>query len=391
MDICGAVRAGLFSAMMATAWIAAQTDSSLAQTKPGAAAEPAIPRKQTDSGKDSPSAASHFTTGLVTGSPQSTEFAVVQDIATTLAVGQETGPRGEMALRVLPMVGNGGSRNVLDVLTLAGADMTISPVVLVDRLKEAKTYGDIGGKLVYVAPMFSQEFHLIVRPEIKTLADLDGKTVNLGEEGSAGAELGLELLNRLDVKFDATNLGLDAALDGMRKAQISAAVLLSAKPVDALTRYAQFNAVRLLPIPYTPAMRRDYQPALIRHDDYPIILGIDETIGTVAVRSALFAYNWPGRSERYRLLESFVQAFFSRFSEFLGDAHHPRWRELNLLEPLPGWKRFVPAERWLQRQTANGKLDRFPAANPTANPPGDGALFEEFLRWRQQNRKDGNK
>jgi hypothetical protein len=105
----------------------------------------------------------------------------------------------------------------------------------------------------------------------------------------------------------------------------------------------------------------------------------------------LFAYNWPARSERYRLLESFVQAFFSRFSEFLGDAHHPRWRELNLLEPLPGWKRFVPAERWLQRQTANGKLDRFPAANPTANPPDDGALFEEFLRWRQQNRKDGNK
>jgi uncharacterized protein len=209
MDICGAVRAGLFSAMMATAWIAAQTDSSLAQTKPAAAAEPAIPRKQTDSGKDSPSAASHFTTGLVTGSPQSTEFAVVRDIATTLAVGQETGPRGEMALRVLPMVGNGGSRNVLDVLTLAGADMTISPVVLVDRLKEAKTYGDIRGKLVYVAPMFSQEFHLIVGPEIKTLADLDGKTVNLGEEGSAGAELGLELLNRLDVKFDATNLGLD--------------------------------------------------------------------------------------------------------------------------------------------------------------------------------------
>jgi hypothetical protein len=151
---------------------------------------------------------------------------------------------------------------------------------------------------------------------------------------------------------------LDAALDGMRKGQISAAVLLSAKPVDSLARYAQFNAVRLLPIPYTPAMRREYQPSTLRHDDYPTLLGVDEIVDTIAVRSALFAYNWPSRNERYQLLEFFVQTFFSRFSEFLGDAHHPKWRELNLAEPLPGWKRFAPAELWLERQRPRAEFDR---------------------------------
>ena len=389
MSICAAVRAGLFSALIAAAWVGGKPEEALAQRPPSVAPTEqarAAPRKHTDPGKESATSASHFTTGLVTGSPQSTEFAVAQDIATTLASGQETGPRGEVALRVLPMVGNGGSRNVLDVLTLADADMTIAPVVLVDRLREAKTFGDIRNKLVYVAPMFSQEFHLIVRPEIKSLVDLAGKKVNLGEEGSAGAVLGLEVLNGLDVKFDAANLGLDAALDGMRKGQISAAVLLSAKPVDSLARYAQFNAVRLLPIPYTPAMRREYQPSTLRHDDYPTLLGVDEIVDTIAVRSALFAYNWPSRNERYQLLEFFVQTFFSRFSEFLGDAHHPKWRELNLAELLPGWKRFAPAELWLERQADRGKLHRFPAPSSTGDSPDRGA-FDEFLRRREQDRK----
>lgn len=403
MSICAAVRAGSFPALIAVtliaaAWFGAKPQQALAQTPPSAAqtgqaktgqakTEQAkvAPRKQTDPGKDSATSPSHFTLGLVTGSPQSTEFVVAQDIATTLSTGQETGPRGEVALRVLPMVGNGGSRNVQDVLTLAGADMTIVPVVLVDRLKDAKTYGDIRNKLVTIAPMLSQDLHLIVRPEITSLTDLAGKTINLGEDGSAGAVLGLEVLNALDVKFDAANLGLDAALDAMKKGQIAGTVLLSAKPVEALARYAQFNAVRLLPVPMTPAMRRDYQASTLRHDDYPTILGVDETVDTIAVRSALFAYNWPSGSERYRLLEFFVQTFFSRFSEFLTGPHHPKWRELNLAEPLPGWKRFAPAERWLEQQANRGKQ---PAPNSTSVSPDRGA-FGEFLRRREQERKQG--
>jgi len=100
------------------------------------------------------------------------------------------GPHGEVALRVVPIVGNGGTRNVLDVLTLAGADVAIAPVVLVNRLREAKTFGDISDKLAYIAPLYIEEFHLLARPEIANLTDLAGKRVNLGEDGSAGAVLG---------------------------------------------------------------------------------------------------------------------------------------------------------------------------------------------------------
>jgi len=359
-------------ALIAAAMLGGMAGDSPAQT---------VALKQEASDKDATSiSASRFTAGLVTGSPQSTEFAIAQDIATTLAQNQETGPHGEVALRVLPMVGNGGQRNILDVLTLAGADMAIVPVILADRVRDSKALGDIRDKLVYIAPLFPEEFHLLARPEIKTLADLSGKKINLGEEGSAAAVLGLEVLNGLDVKADTVNLGLDAALDDMRKGKIVATLLVSAKPIDAMARFAQFNAVRLMSIPYTDAMRRDYQPATITHADYPTILGVDENVPTIAVRSAIFAYNWPKRSQRYRLIELFVQTFFARFPAFLGDSHHSAWHQVNLADTLPNWKRFDVADRWLQQHSNDGTVVRGTVQGATGEARSRGELFPDLRR-----------
>jgi hypothetical protein len=121
-------------------------------------------------------------------------------------------------------------------------------------------------------------------------------------------------------------------------------------------------------------VEHDYLPTTLRHDDYPNIIAEGESVDTTAIQSALFAYNWPIRSERFRLLESFVQTFFSRFPEFLDDSHHPKWREINLAARLPGWQRFGPAERWLQRPSAGEA-----ATSPAGEAAISGAM-DEFLR-----------
>ncbi len=340
-----------------------------------------VPSKQTSENR--------YAAGFVTGPPYSTEFTMVQDIATVLASGQETGPHGEMALRVLPMVGTGGTRNITDVLSLAGADMAIAPVVLAERLRDAKTFGDIRRRLVYIALLHTEEFHLLVRPEIGSPADLAGKTVSLGEDGSAADTLGREVLDALGAKINAVNLGLNAALDGMKRGQISAALLLSGKPLKPLLDLnARLEGIRFLSIPYSQALQRDYLPSTLRYADYPNIIADGESVDTVAIQSALFAYNWPARSERFELLESFTQSLFSRFSEFLGDAHHPKWHEVNLAAKLPGWQRFRPAERWLDRRPAGEATADSGTGNqrnPTRVSPGqEERLFKEFLRWRER-------
>jgi TRAP-type uncharacterized transport system substrate-binding protein len=386
----------LFAALIAACWLGGQIHASFAQTRsPVSAREVAklSPRKERGPTKDSELAENRYTAGLVAGPPHSTDFAVAQDIATTLASGQETGPHGEMALRVLPMLENGGTRNILDTLTLAGADMAIAPVVLVDRLRDAKTFGDIRDELVYIVPLFVEEFHLLARPEIESVADLAGKTVSLGEDGSPSAVLGREILNDMGAtKVSEVNLPLDAALDGMRKGDISAMLLVSGKPVDALRYHAQGDGIHFLRIPYSPALQRDYVPATLRHEDYPDIIEAGESVDTIATRSALFAYNWPSHSERYGLMELFVQTLFSRFPEFLGDTHHPKWREVNLAAELPGWQRFRPAERWLRRQPGaeadlRNAFGRFLQEKSVGNMKNRDELFQQFMRWRQ--RKQG--
>lgn len=391
----GTVRVCVFTAFIAVIWLGVQVGESVAQTRRSTSQSESSQsesagvtlRKEEPPEKDGGLSESRYTVGLVTGAPYSTEFAIAEQLATLMASGQETGPHGEVALRVLPMVGNGGTRNITDVLTLAGADMAIAPVLLVDRLRDARTFGDVSNKLVIIAPLYVEEFHLLARTEIRSLADLAGKTVNLGEQGSAGAVLGREVLNSFGVKVNEVNLGSEAALDGMQKGQVVATLMVSGKPVSFLARAPQ--EFHFLSIPYSPALQHDYLPSTLSHEDYPNAIRPAESIDTIAIKSALFAYNWPPRSERFRLMEYFVQTFFSRLPEFRGDTYHAKWRELNLAELLPGWQRFRPAERWLQqhpdKDTAlRAAFDRFLQRNPNANVPDHERLFQQFLRWRQR-------
>jgi uncharacterized protein len=388
MKLWRSIRPDLLTALMALALAGQPGGELLAQTQ----TEPAIAplRKETAPVKQA-GAETAYTLGLVTGPPPRTDFVIGQEIADVLAGGQETGPHGEVALRVLPMVADGGVRNIMDVVTLAGADVTIAPVVFADRLRQAKTFGDISNKLVYIAPLFAEEFHLLARPEIRSLNDLSGKTVSLGEDGSPGAVLGREVLNRLGVRITEVNLRLGDAMDRMRKGQIAASLLVSGKPITLLTNYALKEGIHFLAIPYSPALENQYLlQASLRHEDYPDLIATGESVDTIAVESALFAYNWPMRSERYRLLESFAQTLFSHFSDFLGEGHHPKWREANFAASLPGWQRFRPAERWLQRQTIGsatalrGEFEQFLNQNGMSDRPDREQLFQEFLKWRQR-------
>ena len=43
-----------------------------------------------------------------------------------------------------------------------------------------------------------------------------------------------------------------------------------------------------------------------------------QSIKTIADGAVLIAYNWPKDNERYHRVETFVNAFFSRISEFKG-------------------------------------------------------------------------
>lgn len=319
-----------------------------------------------------------YTTFIVTGERKGTEFAAASEIAALIAAHQVTGPRGEAALRVVPLAGGGGLQSITDVLTVTDVDMSIVPVALLNRARSALP-GDIRKQIAYIAPLYVEEFYLLARGPAANISDLAGQTVNLGRKNSAAALLGAEIFERLGIKVNAVHLDHSAALSALRAGAIAADLELSSKPVNALASYnGTEDGFHFVAIPFSPALREDFLPAQLTGDDYPAPIR-QKSISTVAVRSVLVAYNWPKKSGRYRLLDFFVRSLFSQFSELKAGPHNPDWREVNLAANLPGWSRFLPAQRWFDRLELESFLDKW----------GDGAeadrarLLHDFLRWRE--------
>ena len=119
------------------------------------------------------------------GSPSGTDLAVIQDLAEVLDDGDN--------LRVLPMVGKGPEQNIKDVMFLRGVDMGITQANL---LKHFDRTGDLGpnlrGRITYIAKLFNEEMHVLVRSEVNDIKELNGKPVNFGARGS-----GTEITGRL--------------------------------------------------------------------------------------------------------------------------------------------------------------------------------------------------
>jgi hypothetical protein len=305
--------------------------------------------KQALSAKQPNLAASHYTLGIVGAEPLSSELSIAYEMSTALADRQETGPHGERALRLMAMVGDAGRQNIADVVALPGVDLAIVPVLLLNRVRDSKELEDVATKLVYVTLLFPEEVHIIAGPDMRSIYELAGHDVNFGEVGSAGAVLGRDVFNRLGIRINEVNVPLTAAIDSMRKGHISATVLVSGKPVRSLANIGAVAGLHILALPYSAAFKQDYLPASFQHEDYPELIAGGVTIDTLRTNSVLIAYNWPPVSERYRLLESLVSTLFSRIRQLQSPLNHPKWRDVNLEATLPSWRRFHPAERWVEQ------------------------------------------
>jgi len=352
----------------------------LAQTPPSLPSiKPAVPTRDVN------------TVGIVAGGAEVSPLPFINDIATVLSRGQETGPSGELALRILPIIGRGGLHDIHDVLSLPGVDMGIIPEHLLARAKESQEFGNLSNKLVYITKLFSEELHVVARDDIRQLSDLAGKPVNLGGSGGSVEDVARNLFTALGLRVSEVHLGQDEALEEMRQGRVAATAVLAPKPAAFVERLRRDSGFHLIPLPY-PATPTLFLPTVLRHEDYPALIPAGQRVETVAVGTVLIAYNWPEKNSRYQLLNTFVDAFFSRFSEFHATSRYRKWQEVNLAAAVPGWKRFKPAEQWLQsaqaRQTGStgspsqpDEIGRSPSISRDVETE---RLFEEFLQWRER-------
>jgi TRAP-type uncharacterized transport system substrate-binding protein len=342
------------------------------------------------------------TIGLISGSPNSddTYLQVANDLAEVL--------NDDDGLRILPIVGFGGPRNIRDVRYLRGVDIGLTQTnILNDFRRSNERMGQTeNNKIAYIAELFKEEVHLVARPDITSIEGLRGRKVNLDARGSGTSYTMRDLFKALGIEVEEVSLSQAEALEKVKSGEIAATALVAGKPVRSMSRLTGADRLHFVAIPYPGQLFGDYLPATLAHDDYPELIAPGETVDTVAVGAVLISYNWPKTNvDRYRRVQRFVEAFFPKIAFFQQPPRHPKWHDVNLAATLPGWTRFEAAQAWL-----DSHLPRPPAAepatptsSPATRPPltplgtgaassadqqrdVDPALFQEFLKWRQLRR-----
>jgi TRAP transporter TAXI family solute receptor len=323
---------------------------------------------------------------IMGGPPGSTELAIAADIAAVVGDGDN--------LRVLPMVGKGPAQNVKDVMFLRGIDMGVTQAnVLRHFAKTNELPSNVVDQITYVAKLFNEEIHVLARPDITSLKDLNGQAVNFGEEGS-GTDITSQLVfESFGIAPKPIHLGDADGILKVKSGEIAAAIIVSSTPSSApIADLKDASGVKLLPIPYAKELENDYYPETLTHADYPGLIPEGQSVDTVGVCTVLVAFNWPGDSGRYDKLSKFVDAFFSKFDRFRKPPRLAKWREVNLAATLEGWHRSPLSQALIDRaretsETATrGSFDAFLAKNSQANaaPISEeerANLFKAFLEW----------
>jgi uncharacterized protein len=277
--------------------------------------------------------------------------------------------------RVLPVVGKGALDNLTDLKLLRGVDMAILQTDVLDYARQQNLFPGIDSWATYIAKLYNEEFHLLARQEIKTVADLANQEVNVDLRGAGTAVTAARLFDLLKVSVTVVNDVPEVALDKLRKGEIAAIAFVAGKPAPLFRDLDGDGGLHFLAIPLNPAVTAAYVPTRLTAADYPGQVPSDQPVDTVAVGAVLLAANLQQGSERYRNLVNFVEAFFTGFQSLLEPGHNPKWREVNISAELPGWRRFPPAEQWLQR---NVQVASAPNLQDLR------AIFSRFIDERQQ-------
>jgi TRAP transporter TAXI family solute receptor len=332
----------------------------------------------------------NWTLGLAGGLPEGTFIRFAAEIARNVNDPAE--------MRVLPVITQGATDNVKDLLYLKGIDVAITNADVLDYFKNTERIPNIEKRINFISEMVISEVHLVVRPEITSIKDLQGKKVSLGAKGAGQSTTGPIVFKRLGVTPEFVYINNALALEKMKTGEIDAIVNNGAKPLDLLTKFKNDGNFRFLPIPID-RFDEYYIPATLTNQDYPDFIKPGEKVETLGVQTVLAVYNWGAASDRYRRVQRFVERYFDQFEKLHAPPYHPKWKSVNLAANVPGWIRYGVAEEKLKLM-AGAKQQPAPIETSQARQqrairmggPGDPAdqekLFQQFLEW---SKKQGNK
>ncbi|OCK57549.1 TAXI family TRAP transporter solute-binding subunit [Bradyrhizobium sp. LMTR 3] len=324
------------------------------------------------------------TVTLISGTIGGTYVQFGADLASVLDDGNK--------LRVLPIVGRGSVQSVADILFLQGVDLGIVRADTLDYLENKGFAKDIKKQFTYVTKLFNEELYVLAPKSVTNINQLSGKRVSVDLPNGGTFVTAAIVFERLGLKPNFHYIEQRIAMEKLKNGELDAVIVCGGKPYKSVSNFKD-DRFHLVPVDYSRPLQGDYLPAVLTSKDYPNLIAEGQKVDTIAVPAVLAAYNWAPNTERYRKLSQFVDAFFTKFPTFQNPPFHPKWKEVSLSAPLPGWQRLPVAEQWLKTHNieavSRARFDEFLKQSPTtaASVRTDAdkeALFKQFQAWEAE-------
>lgn len=194
-----------------------------------------------------------------------------------------------------------GSSANLRLLSQGFLDMaTVQADTLYDAANGTGLFANSGSYdgFSVVTGLYTEACQIVVRADsdIRSVPDLAGKTVSIGERESGVLQNALQILDAYNLKesdFTAEYLGFSDATAALEDGSIDAAFVTAAVPTPAVTSLADSTGVRLIGIDASiidslMAHYDYYMPCTVPANTYA---GQTEAVQTVGVRAVLVARN----------------------------------------------------------------------------------------------------
>jgi TRAP-type uncharacterized transport system substrate-binding protein len=175
----------------------------------------------------------------------------------------------DATIRVLPVLGKGPVRNVVDILYLKSIDMGAVAADVPEFYKLQYKVPDITSRLRFIAKLYHNELHVIAPTSIKSIFDLAGKRIVA--QTDVGYYTAKVVFARLGIKasFDFRTddaRSIQKIIDGEADAYIT-----STGKVFPLGRAIknENRALHLVPVPYDRRLQDLYLPTTLSGEEYP--------------------------------------------------------------------------------------------------------------------------
>ena len=186
-----------------------------------------------------------------------------------------------------------------------------------------------------VAALYAEVCQIVSSGDIKSVADLKGKRVSVGDAGSGVEFNARQILEAYGISFDdiqVNNLGFGDSADALKDGKIDAFFCTAGAPTTAIVELATTNAINLLEIDDEHAKKlADAHPF---YTTYSIpggsYKGVDDDVQTVAIKATLIASPKLSEETVYNL----TKAIFDNKDEIAST--HAKGEELDLEYAVSG-------------------------------------------------------